>query len=1254
MKNEELISKVKQADDNTDAQYEIVELQQRIEDLSSDKEKLEEKIAEQEHIIKDKEYVINDCNVYIEDITDQLNVKNEECDILNEKMQNTSALEEEIAGLQSKVESLEAEVATLTGQVEDLSQQNVDKEDKIQQLETDLVAEHEQHAALGRDMAGYNVKVADLKAELVKRNEEIVGFVKIMKNIKDNLHSRGSPLSAFIDVTEVDSKELSWDHGYDNILEPAKNFIEKLVDESLERSKQGEADKSTHIRFLDERVVELENLLEEKEAMIEDFHNTDKDYQELQLKLEETEREQLDMQSYLNGKLSENKQLRHDLSHAQELNSVNEDKLAKAMSAIQGFVTENLKLSQDVAEKQSLLSVETKQVDILCLENERLKTELAQAVESNVECNGRAFYMQRGIEKARDEYSRSLGDYRVKFDSVLEAWKSSRDHCDLMRGRLEELADFLQTILDGEAEMVGDLNISSLSVDMRDLLQKSVDESRLLSASILASQTSVLQEMSMLGLEVGEHDVEQLGEETWLVPDVNVSVFEEEEGDEESVPKREYDCLLLELRDNLTKRRVAEEELEKLKIGFESLSVEAKDATEKSKIPVPDGSVKSRARSGSRRRKTLTKIPGPAAAAVTEDDDWSEPDKEESRRRIGLDNGEEERVGRRSVSDEETAGAGAVINAEDGAELRRERGRVERLRSELAACGKKEAELGAQLDRCRKELRKQQELVIKLELRGQQIEGESDQHREMLRLRMAENSDLEKRLKDANVMIGKLNKGIEWWKVECRRATEEFEIVSDSNSCGKELPQSHEVAKYKEIIEVKTTELKSFESKIKDLEKENEKLLNVIVETDEKELETLKGKYQKKKSELSKLKGTNLLLEERCLELEEVIKCHDAKITDVEMKVEKLQEVKRRQSLVISTKEENLSQAEVLLKELNASNKTLKTELEQCQAMYKQSCEELRVVKENFDKYQQEFSDEIIQNKVNEVETKMKTQAEGVKKMAEELVRMDETKKTLESKLLTRSDLLKTAEKEIRILKDSLESEKFKAEDLGKTIENMRNNIEKLETEKLRKDSLEKEFNSLQRQLLKERDAQKSLSDKIDQLEKSKKLTEERCLSAEKVLKTLSAESFTEDKENTNLSKLSSSKHELEAALHNSRPASRLRQGLASIDNNANTQGQAAAASRSSLPVNLTSSSASEKDVTSLRKQLETVTLERDAALAKLRTTRSSLASAAEKLSLSNKRKKEMEREICQQLSKTHQVLRKTKTNLETYSNQQT
>ena len=148
--------------------------------------------------------------------------------------------------------------------------------------------------------------------------------------------------------------------------------------------------------------------------------------------------------------------------------------------------------------------------------------------------------------------------------------------------------------------------------------------------------------MSLVGLDLVTNDVEQLGEETWLVPHVNVSMFDDDDND--TVPKREFDCLLLELRDNLTKRRVAEEELEKLKYNFDNLTVNPSET----KLPMSDGSVKTRARSGSRRRRTLTRIPGPAAvvtgvAGVTDqDDDWSEPDKAESRRRIGLEEDEVE------------------------------------------------------------------------------------------------------------------------------------------------------------------------------------------------------------------------------------------------------------------------------------------------------------------------------------------------------------------------------------------------------------------------------------------------------------------------------------------------------------------------------------------------------------------------------------------------------------------------------------
>merc|ERR1712048_1113958 len=143
------------------------------------------------------------------------------------------------------------------------------------------------------------------------------------------------------------------------------------------------------------------------------------------------------------------------------------------------------------------------------------------------------------------------------------------------------------------------------------------------------------------------------------------------------------------------------------------------------------------------------------------------------------------------------------------------------------------------------------------------------------------------------------------------------------------------------------------------------------------------------------------------------------------------------------------------------------------------------------------------------------------------------------------ADLLKTAKKEIHNLKETLENEKYKAEEVGKTIEIMRNNIERLENEKLQKDSLEKEFNSLQKQLEEEKNLQKTLQEKVDKLEKSKKLTEDRCASAEKVLKALSAESFQENKENQQ-SKHNMSKHEVETALQMSRPGSR-RQGLSSL-----------------------------------------------------------------------------------------------------------
>jgi len=151
------------------------------------------------------------------------------------------------------------------------------------------------------------------------------------------------------------------------------------------------------------------------------------------------------------------------------------------------------------------------------------------------------------------------------------------------------------------------------------------------------------------------------------------------------------------------------------------------------------------------------------------------------------------------------------------------------------------------------------------------------------------------------------------------------------------------------------------------------------------------------------------------------------------------------------------------------------------------------------------------------------------------------------------------------------------------------------------------------------------------------------------------------DKENLTASSTGDlSRQELEAALVTSRPGSRLdvpskklsrsmsenktqpgprRQGLSLLDSNSSQN-------KSQLP--------SEKPLVDLAtcscdlaSQLQQVKTERDAALVKLKATRSTLSTTTEKLSNSNRRKKEVEKAICRQLTKTHDVLKKTKENLE-------
>jgi len=287
-----------------------------------------------------------------------------------------------------------------------------------------------------------------------------------------------------------------------------------------------------------------------------------------------------------------------------------------------------------------------------------------------------------------------------------------------------------------------------------------------------------------------------------------------------------------------------------------------------------------------------------------------------------------------------------------------------------------------------------------------------------------------------------------------------------------------------------------------------------------------------------------------------------------------------------------------------------------------------------------------------------------------ELLKIESNARRVEAEKAQLEDDCRAYEKEVGIVSATLKEESYKASQLGKTVENLKSNQKRLETEVVMKQSLEVELNRVQGLLSKEEGKVVQMEKEVKDREEKVKLTwgnierlEKRRQSSDKVFAVLANKEG--DKENfATLNGGDLSRQELEAALVTSRPGSRLdaggtsfiqsrlgvdksqaaltigprRQGLSLLDQNASPKkpltGEKPLVEHGNCSCDLST-------------QLQQVKTERDAALAKLRATRSTLSSTTEKLSNSNRRKKEVEKAICRQLSKTHDVLRKTKENLE-------
>jgi chromosome segregation ATPase len=144
-----------------------------------------------------------------------------------------------------------------------------------------------------------------------------------------------------------------------------------------------------------------------------------------------------------------------------------EEELTKALRCIQGFITANQglasQLEKAVADKQKMDTsaaggsgrVEVADISTAVVGTQ---TEILHATEEGFQA---AALIRKGVDRAMSKFRPVLADYRGRYDKVRSSWDADRRNCEILRQRLEELADFLQQLLNSwEANET--LNLSSL------------------------------------------------------------------------------------------------------------------------------------------------------------------------------------------------------------------------------------------------------------------------------------------------------------------------------------------------------------------------------------------------------------------------------------------------------------------------------------------------------------------------------------------------------------------------------------------------------------------------------------------------------------------------------------------------------------------------------------------------------------------------------------------------------------------------
>lgn len=439
---------------------------------------------------------------------------------LKEYQQRVQALESNVVQMESIRAERDLKIANLTSLLDNqikegkISQPAVEKdkiiEEKQQQLEQQnkilveiqitLDEKQKQIAELEGSLNDKKKKVVELEKSLSKAGRTLQGFVTdLQKKEKELEHlkiegrkkdKRVKDLAAELKEAQELFNKTKWETEVsgkeDNIKAMAEEENERLWAELEEKKKllnAAEQQKAVLQQDADQ-LVSLRLAVGQKEQAVT----------EAEMQISILKRQMMDLQKELNSRaasIPSSHRSEHNCRHS--LDSMEQRQPNALATQLASYFHERQQLTETIQNlKKQLLAYENGDVDSSETWKERYEESQEKAKRLDVELQRLKAEVRSWKKKADESLPSGTGDhqmrsYKKELTALRQRLADSTNACDLLRTRLEEMADFLEEVLSMSQQELLNLSNWSAASKRRQALQHSILQSRELSRTLSQS-----------------------------------------------------------------------------------------------------------------------------------------------------------------------------------------------------------------------------------------------------------------------------------------------------------------------------------------------------------------------------------------------------------------------------------------------------------------------------------------------------------------------------------------------------------------------------------------------------------------------------------------------------------------------------------------------------------------------------------------------------------------------------------------------